>query len=160
MDQFVNQYSVLLIAAGILLVAVLLVFRHKPQWPEILALGVIAMGLGIAWLIFHPVQTPLIADAQDVQSRIGQGQPVLLEFQSPYCINCTRLKPVVDRLEQELAGRLIVIRLNVQEPVGRELGRYYNFRYTPTFIFFDSQGREVWRQIGDLNVQRVRDSVK
>ncbi len=160
MDQFINQYSSLLIAAGIMLIAVLLVFRHKPQWPELLALGVIALGLILAWFILRPVQTPLIETAQKVKDQIGQGQPVLLKFQSPYCINCIRLKPTVDQLERELAGRLLIIRLNVQEPAGRELGRLYGFEYTPTFIFFDPQGRELWRQVGDLNVQRVRDSVK
>jgi thioredoxin-related protein len=70
------------------------------------------------------------------------------------------MKPVVDGLEQELEGRLLVIRLNIQESVGRELGTAYNFQYTPTFIFFDAQGNELWRQVGGLDVGRVRDSLK
>ncbi len=51
------------------------------------------------------------------------------------------MKPVVDGLEQELAGQLLIIRLNIQESVGRELAPVYMFEYTPTFIFFDAQGR-------------------
>jgi thioredoxin-related protein len=65
----------------------------------------------------------------------------------------------VDRLENELGDQLDVIRLNVQDPVGRELAGTYNFQYTPTFIFFDDSGNEVWREVGDLNVQRVHDSL-
>jgi thioredoxin-related protein len=70
------------------------------------------------------------------------------------------MKPVVDGLEQELAGKLIFIRLNIQESVGRELAPVYGFQYTPTFILFDAQGNELWRQIGGLDAERVRQSVK
>jgi thiol-disulfide isomerase/thioredoxin len=69
------------------------------------------------------------------------------------------MKPVVDGLEQELAGQLLIIRLNIQESVGRELAPVYGFEYTPTFIFFDAQGDELWREVGSLDVERVRDAV-
>ena len=65
----------------------------------------------------------------------------------------------MDGLEQELAGQLLVIRLNIQENVGRELAPVYGFEYTPTFIFFDAQGNELWREVGSLDVERVRESV-
>ncbi|OQY80697.1 MAG: hypothetical protein B6D40_12465 [Anaerolineae bacterium UTCFX3] len=69
------------------------------------------------------------------------------------------MKPVVDGLEKELAGKLILIRLNIQESVGRELAPVYGFQYTPTFIYFDAQGNELWRQVGGLDVERVKQSV-
>ena len=70
------------------------------------------------------------------------------------------MKPVVDELERQLGERLDVIRLNVQEDVGRELVPVYGFNFTPTFIFFDGDGNEVWRQVGGLDTQRVQDSVE
>jgi thioredoxin-related protein len=66
------------------------------------------------------------------------------------------MKPIVDGLEQELAGRLRVIRLNVQDPVGKALAGELGFRMTPTFIFFDAQGKEAWREVGRLDAARVR----
>ncbi len=84
MQQVFNQYSAVFIAAALMLVAVVFVFSRKPRWQDTLALGVITAGLIAAWFILHPVQTPLMDDAKMVQSMIGQGQPVLLEFQSPY----------------------------------------------------------------------------
>lgn len=70
------------------------------------------------------------------------------------------MKPIVDGLERELEGQLLVIRLNIQEPVGRALAPVYMFEYTPTFIFFDARGNELWRQVGGLDTQRVRDSLE
>lgn len=69
------------------------------------------------------------------------------------------MKPVVDGLEKELSGKIIFIRLNIQDNVGRELAPVYNFQYTPTFILFDAQGNELWRRVGGLDVERVRQSV-
>ncbi|MBI2759572.1 MAG: thioredoxin family protein [Chloroflexi bacterium] len=66
----------------------------------------------------------------------------------------------MDGLEKELSGRLEIMRLNIQEPVGRELAPVYNFEYTPTFIFFDAQGNEQWRIVGEIDPQRVRSSIK
>jgi hypothetical protein len=65
----------------------------------------------------------------------------------------------VDGLESELGPKLNIIRINIQDPVGRELGPAYNFEYTPTYIYFDAHGNELWRSVGDLDPQRVRDSV-
>jgi hypothetical protein len=82
--QVFNQYSAVFIAAALLLIAIIFIFSRKPRWQETLALGVIVAGLVTAWIILHPVQTPLMEDAKKVQGMIGQGKPVLLEFQSPY----------------------------------------------------------------------------
>lgn len=62
-------------------------------------------------------------------------------------------------LEEQTAGKLLVIRLNVQEPVARELAPVYEFQFTPTFIFFDAQGNELWRSIGELDVEQVLNSL-
>ncbi len=70
------------------------------------------------------------------------------------------MKPIVDGLEEEFAGRLLVIRLNIQQETGRELANVFGFEFTPTFIFFDAQGNELWRSVGELDVERVRQSLK
>lgn len=70
------------------------------------------------------------------------------------------MKPIVDGIEQEYDGRLLVIRLNIQEEVGRELAPLFEFEFTPTFIFFDAQGTELWRSVGNLDLERLRQSLE
>ena len=84
MNELINQYSALWIAGTFLLLVTLLLFREKPKVRDFVALGVMVIGLVVAWMLLHPTQTPLMDDAKTVQSMIGQGKPVLLEFQSPY----------------------------------------------------------------------------
>lgn len=65
----------------------------------------------------------------------------------------------MDGIEQEHQGRLIVIRLDVQDPVGREIGERFRFRATPTFIFFDATGEELWRTLGAVDPLEVGRSL-
>ena len=84
MEQFVNQYSFLWMAGAFVLLLAIILFRRKPKASHLVALFVLIVGLALTWLFLRPTQTPLMGDAQKVQSMIGAGKPVLLEFQSPY----------------------------------------------------------------------------
>ena len=59
-----------------------------------------------------------------------------------------------------IGKRIHFIRLNIQEPVGRELASVYGFEFTPTFVFFNAQGKELWRTVGAFDPQLIRDSLK
>jgi len=66
------------------------------------------------------------------------------------------VRPVVDAVERELGDAVQVIRLNVQEPAGRELAQSYGFEFTPTFILIDGDGRELWRSVYLLDPAYLR----
>ena len=79
-----NQYSTVWMAVILVIVAGVILLRHRPKWPQILAFGLLVVGLVAAWIFLHPRQTAQALNAAQVQASIGQGKPVLLEFQSPY----------------------------------------------------------------------------
>ncbi|NOY99934.1 MAG: hypothetical protein GXP40_12180 [Chloroflexi bacterium] len=84
MNQLVNRYSAVWLAIILVIIVGVLLLRKEPKWGEFAALGVIVVGLLAAWLALRPTQTALMGEAGQVQALIGQGTPVLLEFQSPY----------------------------------------------------------------------------
>jgi hypothetical protein len=84
MSTLFGEYSFITIAAGFTLIAGVILLANKPKWNDYLAFGVIVAGLVIAWAVLHPRPTLLMEDAKQVQTMIGAGKPVLLEFQSPY----------------------------------------------------------------------------
>jgi thiol-disulfide isomerase/thioredoxin len=166
LGAFINHYSFLLVVIGIIGVTGLVLLTNKPKLNDYVSFGLITFITIMSWVILHPRQTPLMEEAETVQRLIGSGTPVLLEFQSPYCLSCTQVRPVLDQLEEELSSevsigpQLHIVRVNIQDSIGRDLGRQYGFQATPTFIFFDAEGNEVWRQIGSFDPQMVRDSLK
>ncbi len=58
------------------------------------------------------------------------------------------LKPIVDRLESSLKGHLLVIRLDVNSPMGKYVRQKYSNLFVPGFIVIDKMGNEVWRIVG------------
>lgn len=79
-----REYSFVLIALGLAIVAGIILLTNKPKWNDYLAFGVVVTALVTTWVILHPRQTPLMDNAKSVQALIGAGTPVLLEFQSPF----------------------------------------------------------------------------
>jgi thioredoxin-related protein len=65
----------------------------------------------------------------------------------------------VNGIEREFKGRLTVIHVDILDPVGKEVGRHFDFKYTPTFILFNSEGKELWRTMGAINPADVRRSL-
>ena len=79
-----NQYSAVWIAVFLLIIAGVILLRRRPKWPQITIFSVLVIGLVAAWIFLHPRQSGPELGAAQVQGSIGQGIPVLLEFQSPY----------------------------------------------------------------------------
>ena len=70
---------------------------------------------------------------------------VLVEFWAKWCGYCRVIEPVVNDLANWRAGRLKVIRVDVDaEP---SLGKQFTVKATPTFILFKN-GRQVARMDG------------
>jgi thioredoxin-related protein len=64
----------------------------------------------------------------------------------------------VNGLQEEFTDQLTVVSADVQSPLGRELSRVYG-AFTPTFVFFDGEGNELWRMIGTIDPEKVRQSL-
>jgi thiol-disulfide isomerase/thioredoxin len=75
-------------------------------------------------------------------------------------MGCIAIKPIVDGIEREFEGELKVIRINIQSDLGRDLRDPYQFQYTPSFIYLNGQGIEEWRQIGGLDSNKLRASLR
>jgi thioredoxin-related protein len=65
--------------------------------------------------------------------------------------------PVVDGIEGRHAGQLIVVRLNVQDASAPPWLARFGFLATPTFVFFDASGQEMWRSMGSIEPERVAE---
>jgi hypothetical protein len=83
MQHWFNQHSFLVAAAACLLLLTVFLLRDGLRPADLLALGALCLGLALAYSLLRPGKgTP--ASAQELRRQIGQGRPVLLEFQSPY----------------------------------------------------------------------------
>jgi thioredoxin len=71
--------------------------------------------------------------------------PVLIDLWAPWCGPCRTLAPVIDELAAELAGRVRVVKLNVDE--NPRTAARFNVRSIPTLLALKA-GREIDRIVG------------
>lgn len=72
--------------------------------------------------------------------------PTLLELGADKCIPCKMMKPILDELTKEYAGKLQVEFYDVwKDPAPSQK---YGVRIIPTQIFFDADGKELFRHEG------------
>ena len=79
--------------------------------------------------------------------------PRMVDIGAGRCIPCRRMAPILAEVRAEYAGRADVVFIDVWERP--ELARGYKFRAIPTQIFYDRQGREVWRHVGFLDKPEI-----
>jgi thioredoxin len=71
--------------------------------------------------------------------------PVLVDAWAPWCAPCRMIAPVIDQLAAEMAGRVRVAKLNVDE--NPATAARFRLRSIPTLLIL-SGGREVDRIVG------------
>ena len=93
-----------------------------------------------------PVGKPQpVTDASFAQDVLRSPVPVLVDAWAPWCGPCHMIAPVVDQLAAELAGRIRVVKLNVDE--NPQTAARFDLRSIPTLLVL-KDGREVDRLVG------------
>src|SRR5262249_27742859 len=89
-----------------------------------------------------PVTVTDATFAADVE---GSPVPVLVDAWAPWCGPCRTIAPVIEELASELAGRVRVAKLNVDE--NPSTGARFGLRSIPTLLVL-AGGREIDRLVG------------
>ena len=98
-------------------------------------------------------ESPRIATDQTFEEVVKRSPlPVLLDCWAGWCGPCLMIAPIIDQLSSELAGRVRVAKLNVDE--NPRTASDLRITSLPTILIL-SQGRELRRLIGALPREAV-----
>jgi thioredoxin len=87
----------------------------------------------------------VVTDATFATDVEGAALPVLVDAWAPWCGPCRMIAPVIEQLASEMAGRVRVTKLNVDEnPL---IASRFDLRSIPTLLLI-KDGREIDRMLG------------
>ena len=76
---------------------------------------------------------------------ISSPLPVLVDFWAEWCGPCKAIAPVLEQLNGELAGKLKIVKVNVDE--APDLAQQFNIKSIPTLLVFKG-GKVVDQAVG------------
>ena len=86
------------------------------------------------------------------------GKPTMAEFGATGCIPCDMMQPILDKLRKNYPDKLNVVFVHVREkPI---MGARFGIRSIPVQVFFDRDGKEVFRHVGFFPEAEVTRQLK
>ena len=82
--------------------------------------------------------------------------PVLVDFWADWCGPCRMVGPIVDEIAEELAGKIKVVKVNVDE--AQDLAGDYQVMSIPTLIIFKG-GELVDQVVGALSKEQLLEKI-
>jgi len=98
------------------------------------------VGLVLTILISGNVQ------AYEFKNLPVKGMVTMIDLGAKKCIPCKMMAPILEKMERVYKGKATIAFIDVWE--NREQAQRFRIRSIPTQIFFDQDGKEVYRHVG------------
>ena len=98
-----------------------------------------------------------VTDATFEREVIRSPVPVVVDFYADWCAPCRVAEPLLRDLSVQLAGRVKVAKVNVDEAA--LVARSYGIHMIPTYVFVEA-GQEKGREVGSVDLVAFREGVR
>ncbi len=116
-----------------------------------------ARGVSRCSVCHAPLPWIVETNAGGFDEEIAASVPVLVDFWAPWCGPCRMVSPVVEQMGREYAGRLKVVKLNVDEAPA--IASRYEIQGIPLLILI-KDGQEIDRIVGAVPLAQLRAMIE
>ncbi len=86
-----------------------------------------------------------VTDSNFEELVLNSDKPAIVDFWAEWCGPCRMITPIIEELAEEMDGKAVISKLNVDE--NPEICAKYGIRNIPTILFFKG-GEIVDKQVG------------
>jgi thioredoxin 1 len=97
-------------------------------------------------------------NAQDFSMFPAKGMVTMIDLGADSCVPCKLMAPILKKLEKEYKGRAAIVFIDVWKY--KDQARRFGIRVIPTQIFFDKDGKEVYRHVGFMSEKAIVAQLK
>ena len=94
----------------------------------------------------------------ELKQALTSGKPVLVDFGANSCLPCRQMRPVLKEIAAEYSEKAKVLVIDVYKY--QNLAREHKVLMLPTLVFFDSKGKETFRNVGLMEKEKIVGKLK
>lgn len=111
----------------------------------------------ICWLLLMTGPAFALSNAELISGEPREapvpGMATMVDFGAKSCVPCKMMAPVLRDMAEAYEGKAAVMFIDVWKTP--EARKPFDIKVIPTQIFFDKDGREVWRHRGYLGEEQI-----
>ena len=104
------------------------------------------------------VKPPEMNTEDELKQALTSGKPVLVDFGANSCLPCRQLRPVLKEIAAEHSEKAKILVIDVYKY--QNLAREHKVLMLPTLVFFDSKGKETFRNVGLMEKEKIVGKLK
>ncbi|WP_396190873.1 rhodanese-like domain-containing protein [Flavobacterium sp.] len=96
---------------------------------------------------------PTGMNASEFEKLINSDKKVIINFSAKWCAPCKKMAPYLTKMQDELTGKISLIRLDADE--NKALMETMKLNELPVILIYEN-GKETWRHLGFLSEEDLR----
>ncbi len=108
---------------------------------------------GILFLAITAGASPAGAQSRDFSKVPVSGMVTMIDLGATQCIPCKAMAPILEKMEKVYQGKAAVFFIDVWKD--KAPAERFRIRAIPTQIFFDREGKEVYRHVGFMSEPEI-----
>jgi len=87
-----------------------------------------------------------------------KGMVTMIDLGAKKCIPCKMMAPIMEKIDTVYEGKAAIVFIDVWQH--REQAKRFGIQTIPTQIFFNSDGKEIYRHVGFLGEEDIVEQLK
>ncbi len=98
------------------------------------------------------------AEPHDFSKVPVKGMVTMIDLGAKKCIPCKMMAPIMEKMERVYQGKAAIVFIDVWE--NREQAGRFRISSIPTQIFFNPEGKEIYRHVGFMGEEAIVAQLK